>query len=69
MCCMLMISHDSELLRTMRRNITQQKLLDKHTLGARQTWLEFQPILSGAAVLGTHPSCHLKLGPSSLGRG
>lgn len=34
-------SDDFELLRAMGRNATQQEALNKHRLGARQSWLEF----------------------------
>lgn len=66
---LLGLSDDLELLRARRRNTVQQEVLNKHRLGARQTWLEFQLHLSGAAVLGAGPSRHLKLGPSFVGRG
>lgn len=63
------LSDDSELLWAPRGHIAQQEALNKHRLGARQTWREFSLSLSGTSVLGTRPPCHLKLGPSSVGRG
>lgn len=64
----LVLSDDLELPRA-RGEIQHSRRLPTAQAGGKADLARFSLSLSGDAVLGTSPSCHLKLGPSSVGRG